>query len=489
MVFTMNRKFSSENVFIILVALVVAISVINVAILFSTNAFLGNLIKAQEEEARAARLEAISIVDSSCADCYAIATMTNLLRKENVNITSERMVEFSSAEGRQLVQQHAIPRIPALVLKGEANKTGAQGFVASYGAYRGNDTAVVTNYDPPYYDVGQQRVVGRITATHVTDPSCPNCTSLAPLIDALREAKVAIAEEKSVAYSSPEGQQLIAKFAIQHVPAVIISKDITAYQAYKNLPQQLNATEKEGFYALHATRPPYRSMSENRILGMISLTTISDHGCRECSNVTLAFTLRQLGAFVSSEKTVDYNSTEGKALASLYGITTLPSMLVSNDVDDYANLKTYWATVNKTLVNGTYAVPSDRPPYVDLQSGAVKGLVTVIYLSDAPCTSCYPVTNHRFPLSSFSVYIMNETMLDVSSSEGKALIAAYNITRVPTILLSPDVDAYRQLQAVWIDPASAVGTIAPDGWYVFTATQLMGTYKDLATGQVVTAHG
>ena len=59
----------------------------------------------------------------------------------------------------------------------------------------------------------------------------------------------------------------------------------------------------------------------------------------------------------------------------------------------------------------------------------------------------------------------------------------YKITKLPTILLSPDVAQYTNLQKIW----NGVGTIEQDGWYVFREMQQLGgaVYKDLATNQTV----
>ncbi len=480
----MKKKLSTENIFIALVALVVVISVFNIAVLYSANAILSERIKTQQEEARPARLQVTSIVDSSCTDCFNIATITALLKNEDVNITEEKTLEAKSDEAQGLIKKYRIQKIPTLLVHGEINKTGARTFLDRYGEYRENfEAALITNYDPPYYDIESGKFVGRVKITHLSDASCKNCTSLKPLTDAFRSAKVEIAEEKSVEYNSAEGNELIIKFGVQHIPAVIISKDITEYAAFRNMPQQLNTTEKEGFYALHATAPPYRLLKENRIIGLVDITNIVDKSCAKCSNMTVALVLKQSGVFVNSEKTVDYNSSEGKELAQGYGITALPSMLVSKDVDDYSNLQQYWSRVNKTLKNSTYVLPADRPPYTDLKSGRLLGAVKVVYLSDSSCSSCYIVTNHRVPLRSFGVYVENETFVDANSDEGKALTDKYKITKVPTILLSPEADIYRDLKSVWT--GQSVGIIASDGWYVFTATELMGTYKDLSSGQLI----
>ena len=69
-----------------------------------------------------------------------------------------------------------------------------------------------------------------------------------------------------------------------------------------------------------------------------------------------------------------------------------------------------------------------------------------------------------------------------SDVEGKELFAKYNITKVPTIILSSDVSAYPTKQIL-----KQFFSVQKDGSYVFTRVSGVGTYKDLTTNQVVQA--
>ena len=79
--------------------------------------------------------------------------------------------------------------------------------------------------------------------------------------------------------------------------------------------------------------------------------------------------------------------------------------------------------------------------------------------------------------------IRSERTVDALSGEGQGLISKYKITRVPTILTSPESDQYTNLKNVWKN----VGTVESDGWYVFREMQQLrgAVYKDLTTNQIV----
>ena len=85
----------------------------------------------------------------------------------------------------------------------------------------------------------------------------------------------------------------------------------------------------------------------------------------------------------------------------------------------------------------------------------------------------------------FGVVLGNEETIDISSEKGKQLLETYNLTKVPTIILSADAADYTVLAQVW----SNVGIIADDGSFIFTnMEQLEGAkYTDLEAEMAIEA--
>ena len=97
------------------------------------------------------------------------------------------------------------------------------------------------------------------------------------------------------------------------------------------------------------------------------------------------------------------------------------------------------------------------------------------------CDDCYDISLHDTALTNLGLSPKSAATFDVSSDQGKSLVQEYNITKVPTILMSGDLSEYQGLQQVW----SLVGEVSDDGTYIFTGLEEMGTYKDLESGKVV----
>jgi hypothetical protein len=70
-----------------------------------------------------------------------------------------------------------------------------------------------------------------------------------------------------------------------------------------------------------------------------------------------------------------------------------------------------------------------------------------------------------------------ELFVDADSPQGAALVAQYNITALPTILLDDEAGAYPNLELGW----SIMGTVEEDGTYVLRELERMGVvYYDVA---------
>ncbi len=358
------------------VALIVILALTIINLIFITSR-INKIEKAKEllaEKNRPANLEVTKIIPSECSDCYSIDLALEGLRKQNVNITSE--VVMTEEEASSLVSQYGITKLPALIIEGEVNKTEQLNkFFNDNGEMIGSSTAVYTNIKPPFYDVENKKVLGRVSLITIADSSCKNCPTMQSLISLLAQSGVAITSEKTFEYNSVEGKDLIDKYSIKAAPTILVSEDI---EIYPEIKKQLDDSEVK--------------------------------------------------------KIINY-----------------------------------------------YVVPSTSLPRRDLEQDKIIGLVDLISLKDASCTECYDVNNNKPILTRFGIVINKENDYDIDSTEGKDLINKYNITKIPIILISPEISEYETFEQIWAD----VGSIEEDGWYVMRNPELLGNYKDLVTNKVV----
>lgn len=363
-----------------LIALVVVFSVVNLVLVTSkTGEISSNIIKAKEDS-RPADIEVVKLKDSSCSDCFNIEAVLSDLKSKNFNVVKETDVDPYSEDGRSFIQKFGIQKLPTLIVSGEIKKSSIENVWKSGWELKsdsGKEFAIYQNALPPYVNPSTKEIIGRVDLTYIIDSSCQDCQGLLPVISYLKkEGKVVFSKEKTLEYQTSEAQEIIRRLGIQRVPAIVLTKNIVEYPGVKEVLGQLAVEEKQGFYAMHGTTPPYR----------------------------------------------------------------------------------------------------------DLATGGIKGLVNAIYLVDASCKTCYDIDGLKNIVTNvIGLTVKEEKETDISSGEGGALIAKYKIEKVPTLLLSPEAADYDGFS----DAFEQVGTKEQDGWFVIKNPQIFGSYKDLTTNKEV----
>jgi hypothetical protein len=215
----------------------------------------------------------------------------------------------------------------------------------------------------------------------------------------------------------------------------------------------------------------------------VKMTILFDPNCDECFDASqYQEEMTRLGITIVELEEIDRTTWSGKRLLSKYDITKVPAVIFSEELGENAQIAGAWDRVGTRGKDGSFLLQGTNPPYLDLESGEVKGFVEIIYLDDASCDECYDPALHKGVLERYGMIFSKEETFDISSEEGAALIAQYDITAVPTILLRGDMEIYPAFSQVW----TTVGRVAEDGTALFTGMDSLGEpYKELSTGDVV----
>jgi len=318
-----------------------------------------------------------------------------------------------------------------------------------------------------------------IQITIITDSSCDICTGISDAAEQIKRSKAEITKETALDYSFGNVQEFIQKYSIKKIPAIIVTGNLDRYN-------NAELAKKDGFMIYEKTKAPYIDTETGKIMGAVKLTLINDKDCPQCVDLgSFAEQFRELGIAITDEKTYDVTDSEAYNLVQKYSIEKLPTLIFSSDASVYDEFIRGFPQIGTEEDDGSYVVRVIPPPYITFPDNNIIGMVDVTYLTDISCTECYNVTIHRQILSNpqgFSLTLGNEKTLDVASKDGKELAAKYNITRVPTIILSDDANEYTLLAQTW----QRVGTIEKDGTYVFRDLSVMqGRYKLWPSGEIV----
>ena len=182
-------------------------------------------------------------------------------------------------------------------------------------------------------------------------------------------------------------------------------------------------------------------------------------------------------AGLNASQIIELTASEGYGLIQEYSLEKLPAIIFSNKIVDYpffSGLSFYG-----TLESNVFVFRSPEPPYYKVSNGEiVEGVVSVTYVSHSNCDKCYNVSVHRDVLeNTYGVIIGSEFFVNETSP----LIEEYNITKLPTVILSPEASDYPALLRVW------PGVVASDGSLVFTEPESLGKvwYYDLELDEII----
>ena len=317
----------------------------------------------------------------------------------------------------------------------------------------------------------------KIELAVIKNSKCTDCSDIAPFVDFVKSSKVEITSEKTLEFDSKEAKTLIAKYSIEKVPSIVITGEIdkAALEGF---------VKKDDALVLAETVPPYTSTKDGKTVGRVTLYYLYDPSCTKCNDLgVLISQISFSGIKIVKQINISISSSEGSALAQKYNLQFAPALVLSKDAKVYLAVSQGWSQIGTEEKDGSFVLRAVYPPFINLTTKETRGIVDAVYLADKGCADCYNVSVHKDILTSpqsFAMVFGKEEKIDISDAKGKELIARYNITQVPTIILSKDASVYPSS-----DGLKQFFSVEKDGVFVFRAPSVLGNYRDLATNQIV----
>lgn len=315
----------------------------------------------------------------------------------------------------------------------------------------------------------------------IENPDCQECINVSKVIGIIKGAPTLdVVSDKTVAYDSEEGKELIAEYDLKRLPAFVMK-----IASDTNFEGDLPPFEKRnGDLVFDETPPPYYAVKDGQVKGIVKVTKIVNPDCEECFDLDLLMNnLRTFGVYIDEEETIAYDTADGQELVEKYGIDKVPTLLFSGDAAEYEQIAQVWKTIGTVEDDGTMVLRQVNPPYYSIEDSAVKGIVDITFVVDDSCEECYDLTQLQDMFTKQLAMQFNiEKTVDVSTAEGMDLVDEYNITKVPTLILSEGASEYPGLVTAW----SQIGDVV-DGRYVLTKIDAVpnAVYKNLETDEII----
>ncbi len=312
---------------------------------------------------------------------------------------------------------------------------------------------------------------------------CPTCFDINGVVAQVEATGVNVTQKVTLDSTSQEGTALIEKYGVTRLPSLIIQGEVDKSPSLQKVVSEVGVP-KDGAVVLSALSPPFVDPKTGAVRGEVTLIYLTKEDCVNCYNLTLLVNQLKETLKVKDFKVVSVNSPQGRVLLDKYSITAVPTVLFDNEASVYPVITEVWNFVGTVEKDGSYVMRNINPPYYNLSSNKVEGIVDLTIIEDKSCTGCFDAGNtNKAILAQMGVVFGEETRVDSSSNAGKVLVDRYKITKIPTVILTGDVSVYQALTQSW----TSVGSVERDGSYVLRRLEVFEQpYKDLTTNKIVT---
>jgi len=194
-----------------------------------------------------------------------------------------------------------------------------------------------------------------IEVTLIAPSSCERCIDGNILVKEIEKQNVRLLSSQTVLSDSEEGSALIETYGITRVPAIVIQGEYDKGIVKETL-EALGGTQQGDALVIEVLLPVYLDLTNNEMVGLVDVTYITDSSCSDCYDPTQhkAILENNFGLTVQSERTVDTQSTEGRALVEQYALKQAPTVLLSSQALAYQRLVKAWQEVGTQEEDGTF---------------------------------------------------------------------------------------------------------------------------------------
>ncbi len=296
------------------------------------------------------------LTDAECLDCADLPAALGALASAGVAVTGERNVSWDSEEGGRLVEEYRIEKAPAALLSAEFSAYPALTETwDALGTVEADGTYIYRNAPAPYRNTTTKTVQGRVIATIISAPGCPNCTDLARVVEDFQFSGVTVVNTTALEADDPEAEDLIEAYGLERLPALFFNAELSAYPTITT-EWAAYGTVEDGTYVYRTAAPPYINLTTGKPVGLVTLTYLNNSQCAACYDVRLHYPVLvarfQVG--LKEIRVVDADSEEGEALRTQYGIDATPTIILSPEAKSYELLNRIWPQVGSVEEDGTY---------------------------------------------------------------------------------------------------------------------------------------
>lgn len=188
------------------------------------------------------------ITMADCEECYKmqylIAQLQNSYSVKFVAVETEH----NSEEGLSLIAEYNITRIPTIIFPKKIADTNLLDWLSSFCEER-NENNILTKLNPVYFDLATNTLrEGKFNVVYISINSCKECYNVTIHKQILISNGMEAESELILDYETSEAKELINKYNITQLPAVILSPGASDYTRFStDIWPAVGTIESDGY--------------------------------------------------------------------------------------------------------------------------------------------------------------------------------------------------------------------------------------------------
>jgi len=310
---------------------------------------------------------------------------------------------------------------------------------------------------------------------------CADCVSFDLFLEQLSDLNKEF-EHRVVEFDSVEGKELIEDYNIESVPTIVV---LSAEPDLFGNWSEVGSVEDDNVLVFRARIPVYWDLTEKKFVGLVDIVRIVDSSCAECSDPLQSAELQLLFQNIKLGKVrdIESDSSEGKELLKSYHLDFVPAVIFSPGLRDYDFFEQF-SPLGSVESDGSFVIREKMPPYKDIDSNSVKGLLNLAMIESSSCWACRDSKDLlEFLTSRLGLRFADVQVFDVNSQAAAFAVEEYAVQFAPAAIISGGLFEYRGMEETF----PQIGRVFVDGSYVFDDPLLLGAgyYFDFNSGQIV----
>lgn len=227
-------------------------------------------------------------------------------------------------------------------------------------------------------DAIEQTTPQRGLLTLILPSDCKGCGEFEVEKQKFETQNILFTDEYRLDASSEDAKKLIEKEGITQLPAMIFTAEKSIRDTVFRVAEETGSRMSEDMMTLvwEKKQTPYVNIADGKITGLVSVTYVTDKSCKDCYDVVNVqrTILTRFGIAIGRETILDVSDANAKTLLKTYGITAVPTILLSPEAQMYGSLMEVWPQVGSVEQDGIYVfreLEAIGGTYKDLEIGKV----------------------------------------------------------------------------------------------------------------------